>query len=587
MAKCCANWCVLLAYLMLAASERLVASERKDVQSHSTVSFQGVVSEAKTPSGKSLEEDALGSGPLSSLADVKEMVIADDASVSPPSQTSIKTLSWNVAAINNNPFEYWITHPNPQYKQLMKDVEGFMEEPGEDDRTVEEIFDDDKFQALKAKMAEAGMDGLPTVQRMWDEDYRHRHIVSEFMKDKLIGSKRLASMPDRVSNTIQRKSGTPLYRPTVINCYPGELNTLDSWFEQWLNFWFDTDVDINGNGESVKVYTMLKAISKAKYPKVTEEEEAVNKPLQLVMQAIFDAVLVHLMQIKAGDIWQSLRTDICESLNTQKNELIGNILRDQYSSFDVFFLQEVGNDLVVKLRDVFDGTHYIQLPSDYDDERNQNSVILLKRSIFSEPDEVVDVDKVDGQGAGDLLVLKTSIGEKEMVLASFHGDTNGLQTAPVLEEVMRSADEADLPLLFGMDANTYERVADAKANTYNVLDFEKMYKGEGLESCWGAVNPKTYTAYNARTYLQPQLNKASKSTEIELGYPADLNPKDFILFTSDFSAGEVQRDNTGRGTYVEGEGEAGLPAALIPTLQFPSDHVVVAVDIFLSGGYFE
>ena len=36
-------------------------------------------------------------------------------------------LSWNVAAINNNPFEYWLTHPDADYKKLMDDVEKFID----------------------------------------------------------------------------------------------------------------------------------------------------------------------------------------------------------------------------------------------------------------------------------------------------------------------------------------------------------------------------------------------------------------------------------------------------------------------------
>lgn len=38
------------------------------------------------------------------------------------------------------------------------------------------------------------------------------------MKDGKLGEKRLASMPDRITNTIRTTTG-PVYRPTVINCY--------------------------------------------------------------------------------------------------------------------------------------------------------------------------------------------------------------------------------------------------------------------------------------------------------------------------------------------------------------------------------
>ena len=44
---------------------------------------------------------------------------------------TLSTLSWNIAAVNNNPFEYFLTHPDPKYISLMEGVEGFIEAPGE------------------------------------------------------------------------------------------------------------------------------------------------------------------------------------------------------------------------------------------------------------------------------------------------------------------------------------------------------------------------------------------------------------------------------------------------------------------------
>lgn len=46
-------------------------------------------------------------------------------------------------------------------------------------------------------------------------------------------------------------------------------------------------------------------------------------------------------------------------------------------------------------------------------------------------------------------------GGHSVTLASFHGDTNGLLTPPMLEKLMEN-----LPaqrLIFGLDANTYEK----------------------------------------------------------------------------------------------------------------------------------
>ena len=93
----------------------------------------------------------------------------------------------------------------------------------------------------------------------------------------------------------------------------------------------------------------------------------------------------------------------------------------------------------------------------------------------------------------------------------------------------------------------------------------------GLTSCWGDVpNPKNYTTYNARTYLQPQLNKACKSTEKRK--KGDVNPKDFILFPkSDFKVVQTWKDNTGEKKYIED--------MAFPTLEFPSDHGILATVI--------
>ena len=37
--------------------------------------------------------------------------------------TTVNVATWNVAAINNNPFEYWITHSDKQYNELMDAVQ--------------------------------------------------------------------------------------------------------------------------------------------------------------------------------------------------------------------------------------------------------------------------------------------------------------------------------------------------------------------------------------------------------------------------------------------------------------------------------
>ena len=59
--------------------------------------------------------------------------------------------------------------------------------------------------------------------------------------------------------------------------------------------------------------------------------------------------------------------------------------------------------------------------------------------------------------------------------------------------------------------------------------FGTLFAELGYTSCWGDVPPvNNYTTYNARTFLQPQLQKASKFAE--RAKKGDVNPKNFILF---------------------------------------------------------
>merc|ERR1712070_1137213 len=102
------------------------------------------------------------------------------------------------------------------------------------------------------------------------------------------------------------------------------------------------------------------------------------------------------------------------------------------------------------------------------------------------------------------------------LLASFHGDTNGLATVPVVSAV-HAAHEAYFPkhhLVFGLDANTYSEDTPKSQNIQKFVDF---YHGIGIESAWGpTVDDAKITTFNARTFLQTQLNKAVKLSEKDI-----------------------------------------------------------------------
>ena len=286
-------------------------------------------------------------------------------------------------------------------------------------------------------------------------------------------------------------------------------------------------------------------------------------PLQALCMAVFDAVLVHVVNsVSAGGAWQRLKRQIIDAL---------------YADTDVFFLQEVATAFAPALRKTALGRAYAVIAPAATSASDQNSCILLDGAAFdtnSVVERTADVMALLGDSAvpvasGDLLVITADrVGGGACLLASFHGDTNGLATLPVLAAVHRLA--ASMPehrLLFGLDANTYEHGSSSKQD---VLAFARDYVSKGYTSCWGDTpNPTNYTTFNARTFLQPQLQKGCKGAE--KASKGDRNPKDFILFSRQWAATAASRDNTGKREYTEG--------MVFPTLDFPSDHGIVAATL--------
>ncbi|KAL7464376.1 hypothetical protein ACHAXS_004713 [Conticribra weissflogii] len=349
---------------------------------------------------------------------------------------------------------------------------------------------------------------------------------------------------------------------------------------------FDTHLEIETkNGvQTNPPYKLLQPIKKSKYPDITEEEEKVSLPLQTMCGAIFDAILVHIMNtVSTPDEWQTLKKTIVENLNKKKVSRTLDILESEtYANSDIIALQEVSESLIdqAKGRKILDELFWIVSPADMDAVRDQNSIIFLRKATFpnganSEVTSMVEASFEEGIkvpiARGDILVITaTDRDGVDFVIASFHGDTNGLATKPVLSAIMKtiSSNESlsEHKLVFGLDANTYEKAKPGKQQ--DVSDWAIHYGSHGLTSCWGDVpDPKNYTTYNSRTYLQPQLNKACKMSDKRAN--GDINPKDFILFGKrDFEVESMWKDNTGEKIYIED--------MAFPTLKFPSDHGILA-----------
>uniref|UniRef100_A0A7S4QTB0 Endonuclease/exonuclease/phosphatase domain-containing protein n=1 Tax=Alexandrium monilatum TaxID=311494 RepID=A0A7S4QTB0_9DINO len=508
---------------------------------------------------------------------------------------SITCVTWNVAAINNNPFEYWVTHDNAAYLRLMEDVQAFIDKPtGDQDVEVSSVFPDALFEELATAMAAEGWSGVEETRELWRSDFSKRRIISTFLKDKQIGAKRLASMPDRLTNTIDLASGDRACRPTVISNCSRPLPDIPTWWAQWKAFMFEAELELpakGGGSKRARPCTLLSKIPRAKYPAVTESEEAISVPLQALCCAVFDAILVHMLNTVAPDSWQAVKVALCGALCTNKATLTVKILEEQYAGADVVFLQECAAAFTDALHrsPVLSARFHVLVPAELDTKRDQNSLILASKSRF----DVGGIEEVtaetakrvkDAGGAalavGDLYaaVVRPAAGSPDAtpcLLASFHGDTDGLLTVPVLDAICATREargEPKLSFIFGLDANAYSMGVAGKK--LGAQEFTEACAARGLGECWSgqtATAPlECCTTFNARTYLQPQLNKAVSRGAAGMDPNTDRNPKDYIVFDVKQLApvGPPERDNTGK----RGAFDADAP---FPTLNFPSDHAAL------------
>eukprot|EP00924_Labyrinthula_sp_SR-Ha-C_P000697 snap_masked-scaffold_7-processed-gene-1.9-mRNA-1 protein AED:0.07 eAED:0.07 QI:0/-1/0/1/-1/1/1/0/509 len=499
---------------------------------------------------------------------------------------NFKVASWNIAAINNNPFEYWITYPSESYNVLMDKLQGFLtSSPLQYDPPVSTVFLPEYFSTLKAKLIECGLlksDQVEPFEESW-EGLSSRPCISKFFTDGEIGKKRLTSMPDRTTNTVNTVNGK-ICRPTAINCYEKSFTSINDWFDQWVNFMFDTKLETS---KGTKMgFELLQPIKKAKYPAITETEESISIPLSCLYMAVFDCVLVSLLDKISQENklnWQEIRQNIAGNLCSNKNQKILDILKTSYSDCGLIFLQEVANSFKDTLdADELIGKTFTTIVAENSGKRDQNSVIMINKNLFADAAEDVtkeiiatatsDATKKVPIAEGDVIALKLN----DLLLISFHGDTNGLATIPVIEAVLafKQKTPSITKLVCGIDGNTYFKTKK-KDQFLDLESFIDWFHGNGIESCYGyskgpiaAQNIKNdVTTYNGRTYLQPQLNKAVGREEIVS--KGDVNQKDFILFGSSFKLEEsVVKDNTGKQSFVDD--------IAFPTMEFPSDHAVIS-----------
>ena len=224
------------------------------------------------------------------------------------SGSGLRVMTWNIAAINNNPFEYWIEHPDPAYNEMMAAVGACIADPAAHsaiDVPLGDIFTDAMWEELKVHLLGAGACPAAHVEKvdaLWREDLRARKVISGFLVDGSLGKKRLASMPDRLTNTIDAADGTKHARPSIINCYSAPMGSIAAWWAAWKDFIFVDTIELKRKGR-VRPCELLKPISRKKYPALSEEEELISPPLQMLCLALFDVALLSIVS-RVAPMWE-------------------------------------------------------------------------------------------------------------------------------------------------------------------------------------------------------------------------------------------------------------------------------------------
>jgi len=501
------------------------------------------------------------------------------AAAPPPQQRDPSRLllaTWNIAGINNNPWEYYVSLDDPEYNELMLAVEEYLTTTGRDVMVSEvlESIDPQFLSKVGALLGAARGEKLEALLSAEAVAVPLGGSLVAFLESAHFGSTRLISWPDRLLNTIDAaddEKEREQHRPTAINYYPQRFEDAADWFRAWLSFMASTGMAILERNKNNKYATKYAAFG----------DEAAFLSLNVALLAVFDALLIFMLfelESSTKIKWQAIKRKLGTVLNEQKLSRTVSILRAQYGRHDVLFLQEVRGNFAERMLPEF----HVLFPAKKS-KNNQSSVICLSKARF-ERHEVVEVTdaffaaysgKMD-IGRGDLVVYRAA----GFLFASFHGDTGGMATADVVRTVHRvhAAEHSDCRLIFGLDANTYSAaVADGKKK-YSAEALCALLEELSMESCFGGECPVEHTTNGPRTYLQPQLNKAVRRKDIDGDHVVFRAPKDWILWSSkdaDCAPRSLRRDNTGHGTYRKDR------CYVIPSSGFPSDHAIVSAEIVL------
>ena len=427
---------------------------------------------------------------------------------------SIKVASWNVGALQTNPLEFW-QPTNSKHRQVQENLDQALQGLG---RTIQ-ISDIVSAQMIQDILA---LDDFgPNMEVIGDVFESIKTIsVHAYLTDKNIGRKRFVSMADRLLRD----------RPSLISSKrapPG----ISTWWPDYLNYLQETKPIVNG---------ILKSHNSPKYGDqgFSKFDKEYYRELQLLHLAIADAC--HVFLAGTVPLVGNMIAELGDQFGT-KFTAIKEILTNH--SPDVICLQEVDFFAFQPLL----GFDFYRPPAS---NGKQDSLILLRQGIFDNVSEVHLGSSVVGPGDLVLLTCRQIRSSKSTLIASYHGETNGTTTLPLLEAI-HSLSSAYESVIVGSDTNAHYESGGSKLEFAELERFtSKMH--------WKLSNNANPTTRSCRTFFQAQAHKGHHMSEIHF----DSDPKDNII--------------VGGGARIESSGIFFGPdcEAPIPNERFPSDHAL-------------
>ena len=299
------------------------------------------------------------------------------------------------------------------------------------------------------------------------------------------------------------------------------------------------------------VANRLELYNESKYGSIlTKFEKDHYIELQIAYLAAVDSALVHIFS-KVPE-WRSLAKAFNAVCN-HKDKYVIDIL--QKANSDVYFIQEaIACDLFAK--------ELFEVISPEGGQGKQDSVIALRKCFWKVTQRLhFDDPRLE---PGDLVAVKArhALTGKEYVLASFHGDTNGIATIPVLQLIFAASDVDRDRVIIGADTNAHSSIRNNALNFNDLIYFIKAHNMTASNS-QGRV-----TKRNMRTFYQAQSLKGKWRNSSDM----DEDPKDQIIVGSEVEVRMAGIDFTGNREETDD---------LIPNEIFPSDHALVWAEVVL------